>query len=532
MTDLESDQEREVFFGTTESTEHQDADAPQHQIEPQRLDNSTLARSSRSPVDERRENEVNQDSSPIWMRSAVKDMIDMQSQMSQALQGVTSLLTRLCQKDSNLQQERNNNNFSNTDRGQGEFHSRCRNRSQIDDRHSETDYDDRHTYSRSPPRSSERSRSDRRSHQCNVKLPAFTGKDEWKVWINRFETIAERHNWNDEQKLDNLLPKLEGSSGEFVYTQLKRDTLRNYRELICELNNRYRVIETPRTFAAKFSKRDQRSNETAEEYAAELKRLYDKAYNRRDSRTRKEDLVRRFLDGLRDEEVRWEVEYIKEPDDIDVAVYHVVNYIQTRKRHMHTPNGDKKRKFIRRTHHQNDSQSDSEVYDSDIEEDGDHAYRVPVKSYQGKQKPENKPTPQNGTQAREVAKQAGTGNPSNTANTDTCTSMKPSDNTETLQQVLQKMVELLSEQKSPHFAEGSQGTQKKVIRCYSCNQENHFARDCPMNNQRVQGGQRDNRLPATYRPFGPSRQGLNVRAPVYNQPLNMSGPSRLAGGRS
>ncbi len=65
-----------------------------------------------------------------------------------------------------------------------------------------------------------------------------------------------------------------------------------------------------------------------------------------------------------------------------MAVYHVVNYIQTRKRHMHTPNGDKKRKFIRRTHHQNDSQSDSEVYDSDIEEDGDHAYRVPVKSYQ------------------------------------------------------------------------------------------------------------------------------------------------------
>ncbi len=183
MTDLESDQEREVFFRTTESTEHQDAVSPQHQIEPQRLDNSTLARSSRSPVDERRENEVNQDSSPIWMRSAVKDMIDMQSQMSQALQGVTSLLTRLCQKDSNLQQERNNNNFSNTDRGQGEFHSRCRNRSQIDDRHSETDYDDRHTYSRSPPRSSERSRSDRRSHQCNVKLPAFTGKDEWKVWI-------------------------------------------------------------------------------------------------------------------------------------------------------------------------------------------------------------------------------------------------------------------------------------------------------------------------------------------------------------
>jgi len=35
-----------------------------------------------------------------------------------------------------------------------------------------------------------------------------------------------------------------------------------------------------------------------------------------DSTTRREDLVRRFLDGLRHEEVRWEVEYVKEPEDI------------------------------------------------------------------------------------------------------------------------------------------------------------------------------------------------------------------------
>ncbi|KAH3876474.1 hypothetical protein DPMN_000318 [Dreissena polymorpha] len=75
-------------------------------------------------------------------------------------------------------------------------------------------------------------------------------------------------------------------------------------ELVSEINNRFRVIETPRTVAVKFSKRDQKVGETAEEYAAELKRLYDKAHTRRDYRTRQEDLVRRLLDGIRDEEVR------------------------------------------------------------------------------------------------------------------------------------------------------------------------------------------------------------------------------------
>ncbi|KAH3832778.1 hypothetical protein DPMN_106073 [Dreissena polymorpha] len=137
----------------------------------------------------------------------------------------------------------------------------------------------------------------------------------------------------NEGKLDHLLPKLQGSEGEFVFTQLHRETLDNYDELVREINNRFRIIENPRTFAAKLSQRDQKQNETAEVYAAELKRLYDRAHTRWDGATKKEDLVRRFLDGLRDEDVRWEVEYVKEPRDIDEAVYHVVNYIQTRKRH-------------------------------------------------------------------------------------------------------------------------------------------------------------------------------------------------------
>ena len=41
----------------------------------------------------------------------------------------------------------------------------------------------------------------------------------------------------------------------------------------------------------------------------------------RDKRTRDEDLVRRFLDGLYDEEVGFEVEFNKDPRNIDEAVF-------------------------------------------------------------------------------------------------------------------------------------------------------------------------------------------------------------------
>ncbi|KAH3749411.1 hypothetical protein DPMN_183909 [Dreissena polymorpha] len=101
-------------------------------------------------------------------------------------------------------------------------------------------------------------------------------------------------------------------------------------ELLREIDSRFKIIETPRSFAAKFSRRSQRHGETLEEFAQELKRLYDKTHFWRDGRTRDEDLVRRFLDGLYDEDLRFQVEYHKEPRNIDEAVYYAVSFIELR----------------------------------------------------------------------------------------------------------------------------------------------------------------------------------------------------------
>lgn len=60
-------------------------------------------------------------------------------------------------------------------------------------------------------------------------------------------------------------------------------------ELVKELNSRFGVVAAEKTFASKFSQGVQKEGETAEEYAADLKRLYAKAYTTRDSRTKRED---------------------------------------------------------------------------------------------------------------------------------------------------------------------------------------------------------------------------------------------------
>ncbi|KAK6185902.1 hypothetical protein SNE40_008038 [Patella caerulea] len=174
-------------------------------------------------------------------------------------------------------------------------------------------------------------------NKSNTKLPPFTGRETWKVWFNRFEDVTSRYGMTNEDKLDELLPKLQGTAGEFVYGQLSVERRSDYKLLCKELANRFCVIEATKTFVAKFNRRNQNYGEPPEEYAAELKRLYDKAYLRRDGVTRQEDLLRKFLDGLYDDKTRFNVEFIKEPKDIDEAVHHVVNFSETKR----NPNQDR-----------------------------------------------------------------------------------------------------------------------------------------------------------------------------------------------
>ena len=302
-----------------------------------------------------------------------------------------------------------------------------------------------------------------------LKLPPFNGKEDWRVWINRFEAIAERRGWSEETKLDNLLPKLQGKAGDFVFTQLPRGILACYKELVKELNSRFRVVETQKTFAAKFSQRVQRVDETAEEYAADLKRLYAKAYRFRDHKTRQEDLVRRFLDGLRDSEARFEIEFHKEPEDIDAAVYHAVNFIQTRRRSSYDTYAEKKaRKHARRTNFEDEGQSEAEeLYETD--EELDRAYRVPTRSE--RQHPKNTHQSEPQTEQKQHS--------SSTTESETIKVLSET------KDLIQMLVTQMKEQSLRDPGKKMQGNGRRRVVCYGCQQVGHVLRDCP--NKKLEG---------------------------------------------
>ncbi|CAC5411490.1 unnamed protein product [Mytilus coruscus] len=118
--------------------------------------------------------------------------------------------------------------------------------------------------------------------------------------------------------------------------------------------------------------RNHRPRESVEEYAAELKRLYDQAYPATDRQTRREDLLRKLLDGLRDDTARFQVEYNKEPHDIDEAVAHVVNFVETKARLSKSdPYYERKpRRQTRKVENLNSQKEDKETFDKEYKQLG------------------------------------------------------------------------------------------------------------------------------------------------------------------
>lgn len=171
------------------------------------------------------------------------------------------------------------------------------------------------------------------SNSVSVKLPAFKGEsdEKWKAYINRFEAVATHNGWTDKEKLGQLLPRLQGKAGEFTFEELSSETLSNYKKLTKEIENRFGVIESNRTYQTKFRRRDQKNGEHIQNYASELKRLYSKAYPSRDRLTKQEDLVSRFLLGLLNEKARLHVELNRDPRTIEEATEYVIEYEEATK---------------------------------------------------------------------------------------------------------------------------------------------------------------------------------------------------------
>ena len=342
-----------------------------------------------------------------------------------------------------------------------------------------------HTRSRTPARrwpSQESSDEDDQSvrssrsvtrSQYSPKLPPFSGKEKWEVWFARFSDVARLHGWGERRCLQELLPRLQGTAGDFVYAQLPAEARSSYGRLINELNSRFRVVETRKTFAAQFSARNQKPGETVEDYAAELKRLYNKAYPGRDQDTRKEDLLRRFLDGLLDERTRFHIEFVKEPDSIDQAVFEVVNFTETRRRPREKESSSRFRPTRAvRNYASSDSEEDGAMVqpaDDESDSEPERVARVPSRANRHKKlkMPGDQAQPSK-VQGNSEQSQQGQEMGKILSLLETLISAQ----TETQGQVPESVKNVKGKANQPRG-------EAKDRRCFKCGEEGHFAKECP-----------------------------------------------------
>ena len=171
-------------------------------------------------------------------------MTDMQNKMSSLENSLKSVTNELKEALQNINSQNQNTNNMHTNTVQPQT-ATC---STAYRQPLHNDISDSDNEINSSSRDSRSQRFSRPRRRDSPKLPPFTGKETWKVWFNRFEDIASRFRWSDDEKLDEILPRLQGAAGDFVYGQLSQSTRSNYLTLCTELKSRFRVVETRKTF--------------------------------------------------------------------------------------------------------------------------------------------------------------------------------------------------------------------------------------------------------------------------------------------
>ena len=202
---------------------------------------------------------------------------------------------------------------------------------------------------------------------------------------------------------------------------------------------------------------------------------------------------------MRDNEARFEIKYRKEPDDIDEAVYHAVNFIQTRRRSSHETCEKRFKKYARRTSLEYDYPSGGEeTYETDDEDN--RALRIPAKT----DKPESKKTNRSGQQVEQAGRNATGENDSMEVLTET-------------RDLVQTLVSHLQDQANSNAGKKSQQqenagfSRRGKVQCYGCREFGHIAKDCPSKSDRTGSNTRNVRrnVPSQHQGQQTERNPLN-----------------------
>ncbi|VDI33036.1 Hypothetical predicted protein [Mytilus galloprovincialis] len=271
------------------------------------------------------------------------------------------------------------------------------------------------------------------------RVPFYNGRDPWNAYFMQFELIAEINRWDTDTKAIELVTALKDEA--MVYASyLSPETKRSFFGLCAAMSNRFGDHGYPETYRQELHTLRKQGKENIHEYASRVEMLVRRSFPTIDVATHSTLSVEYMLRGLPDQSIAIEL-LTKRITSMTEAIHQVTLY-ETYKR------GNKDRN-IRQL-------SMQETVDLDEGEDDIEIRKVGGKRYV--------------TEERLTQLERG---------------MKDS--------ITQSVGEIIQKEMTKYYAQqdydsiswqnkhvyGDRTTKMKNLRCFNCNEDGHYIRDCP-----------------------------------------------------
>ena len=137
------------------------------------------------------------------------------------------------------------------------------------------------------------------------KVPTFDGSNtaQFRPWIIQFEAIARHQGWSAGERVVRLVSSLTGPAANLLIG-MTLEQLDNYNCLRMRLARRYDPPEREEAHRAELRARTRRRNESADEFAENIKNLAQRAYPLADQNTLDNLVIERFREGHGNEELQ------------------------------------------------------------------------------------------------------------------------------------------------------------------------------------------------------------------------------------
>ncbi|KAJ8936515.1 hypothetical protein NQ318_022602 [Aromia moschata] len=139
--------------------------------------------------------------------------------------------------------------------------------------------------------------------KIRMKPPQFDGKISWVNYLRQFEAAARANGWSLAEKATALTLALRGDATDILQT-LSLEEQDDYHQLVKHLEMRYGQSHLEHVYHSQLKNRYQKSNESLQEFEADIARLVRLAYSSTPENVMERLAVQAFLDGLRDTETR------------------------------------------------------------------------------------------------------------------------------------------------------------------------------------------------------------------------------------